>query len=173
MTLRAVEKATGVSKRVPEPARISKIRQPSPLVLHKLAEIYEVRTRLCWNSRVSGSQCGKCGQPTVGIRRGPINSEEESALRPVSDFLRSRRAWGRVDDLVSSPTAERSLSASVTGTTIGVWLTGPRRSPLDGRRTSCSSCKAQAPGRPNRRFGNYHTLVPALTAALHPICNAA
>ena len=95
LTLRAVERAIGVSNAYLSQLESGKIRQPSPVVLHKLAELYEVPYAVMLERAgypsLSGS--GAAGNPIiVDSRLGPINQDEEQALREYLDFLRSRRA---------------------------------------------------------------------------------
>jgi transcriptional regulator with XRE-family HTH domain len=94
LTLRAVERATGVSNAYLSQLESGKIRQPSPLILHKLAQLYEVPYSLLLQQAgypaPAGEQTG--GEPTVvDSRLGPISSAEETALRQYLEFLRSRR----------------------------------------------------------------------------------
>jgi transcriptional regulator with XRE-family HTH domain len=97
LTLRAVERATGVSNAYLSQLESGKIRQPSPLVLHKLAGLYEVSYAV---------MLGQAGYPAptaetvtgapmiVDSRLGPINDDEELALKEYLEFLRSRRTRG-------------------------------------------------------------------------------
>lgn len=94
LTLRAVEQATGVSNAYLSQLESGKIRQPSPLVLHKLAELYEIPyTLLLQQAGYPAPTAERAGnQPTVvDSRLGPITSEEENALRQYLEFLRSRQ----------------------------------------------------------------------------------
>lgn len=94
MTLRAVERATGVSNAYLSQLESSKIRQPSPLVLYKLAQLYEMPyTLLLEQAGYPAPTAERAGnQPAVvDSRLGPITSDEESALRQYLEFLRSRR----------------------------------------------------------------------------------
>jgi HTH-type transcriptional regulator, competence development regulator len=94
MSLRAVERATGVSNAYLSQLESGKIRQPSPVVLHKLAELYElpyatVMERAGYPAVTDG---GTETEPTViDSRLGPISTDEEHALREYLEFLRSRR----------------------------------------------------------------------------------
>lgn len=98
LSLRAVEKATGVSNAYLSQLESGKIRQPSPLVLHKLAQLYEMPYTLLLEKAgypAPAADSG-AGQPlVVDSRLGPISSDEESELKRYLEFLRSRR--GRKD----------------------------------------------------------------------------
>lgn len=94
LTLRAVERATGVSNAYLSQLESGKILQPSPLVLHKLAELYEVPYVLMLE---------QAGYPATGVdspggapmivdsRLGSMDHDEETALKEYLDFLRSRK----------------------------------------------------------------------------------
>ena len=93
-TLRAVEKATGVSNAYLSQLESGKIRQPSPLVLYKLAQLYEMPYMLLLEKAGYPAPMSdtSAGQPVVvDSRLGPISSDEESELRRYLEFLRSRR----------------------------------------------------------------------------------
>lgn len=94
LTLRAVERATGVSNAYLSQVESGKIRQPSPLVLHKLAELYELPYTLLLEQAGYPAPTAEnaAKKPTVvDSRLGPITSDEENALRQYLEFLRSRR----------------------------------------------------------------------------------
>ena len=98
LTLRAVEKATGVSNAYLSQLESGKIRQPSPLVLHKLAQLYEMPYTLLLEQAGYPNPAPEstAGTPmVVDSRLGPISSDEEDELRRYLEFLRSRR--GRKD----------------------------------------------------------------------------
>jgi HTH-type transcriptional regulator, competence development regulator len=94
LSLRAVERETGVSNAYLSQLESGKIRQPSPVVLHKLAELYGV---------AYGTVLERAGYPAVSggasdqepavidSRLGQITLDEERALREYLEFLRSRR----------------------------------------------------------------------------------
>ncbi len=94
LTLRAVEKAIGVSNAYLSQVESGKIRQPSPLVLHKLAQLYQVPYSLLlekagYPAPTSDNTAGQT--MVVDSRLGPISSDEENELRRYLEFLRSRR----------------------------------------------------------------------------------
>lgn len=94
LTLRAVEKATGVSNAYLSQVESGKIRQPSPLVLHKLAQLYEMPYTLLLEQAGYPAPASEShsGEPmVVDSRLGPISSDEETELRRYLEFLRSRR----------------------------------------------------------------------------------
>jgi transcriptional regulator with XRE-family HTH domain len=94
LTLRAVEKATGVSNAYLSQLECGKIRKPSPLVLHKLAQLYEMPYALLLEKAGYPSPTAEnvAGHPlVVDSRLGPISSYEETELRRYLEFLRSRR----------------------------------------------------------------------------------
>ena len=96
LTLRAVEKAIGVSNAYLSQLESGKIRQPSPLVLHKLSQLYEMPYTLLLEKAgyPAPMSDNPVGQPVVvDSRLGPISSDEESELKRYLDFLRSRRSW--------------------------------------------------------------------------------
>jgi transcriptional regulator with XRE-family HTH domain len=89
-----VEKATGVSNAYLSQVESGKIRQPSPLVLHKLAQLYEMPYTLLLEKAgyPAAMSDNPVGEPVVvDSRLGPISSDEESELKRYLDFLRSRR----------------------------------------------------------------------------------
>jgi transcriptional regulator with XRE-family HTH domain len=92
-SLRAVEKAIGISNAYLSQLESGKIKQPSPSILHKLAELYEI----------SYSDAMKlAGYPTLddatsdtaqlrfASRIGTVTPDEENALVEYLTFLRSR-----------------------------------------------------------------------------------
>jgi transcriptional regulator with XRE-family HTH domain len=103
LSLRAVERATGVSNAYLSQVESGKIRQPSPVVLHKLAELYELPYATIMER--AGYPMERAGYPAVtetgaggeaepfvmDSRLGPITTDEEHALREYLEFLRSRR----------------------------------------------------------------------------------
>lgn len=98
LTLRAGEGATGISNAYLSQLESGKIRQPSPLVLHKLAELYEVPYALLLElaGYPAPTTEATAGTPMiVDSRLGPINPDEETALKEYLAFLRSRRTSRR------------------------------------------------------------------------------
>ncbi len=98
LTLRAVEKAAAVSNAYLSQLESGKIRQPSPLILHKLAALYEVPYALMLEQAgypAADAATGAGASLILDSRLGPLNRDEETALKEYLDFLRSRR--GRRD----------------------------------------------------------------------------
>jgi transcriptional regulator with XRE-family HTH domain len=96
LSLRSVEEETGVSNAYLSQLEHGRIRQPSPVILHKLAELYGVSytdaMRLAGYpvprpSRIERE--GSTGRPFA--RLGDMTPEEERALAEYLDFLRTRR----------------------------------------------------------------------------------
>jgi|SRR5581483_11044353 len=96
LTLRAVEREVGVSNAYLSQLESGKIRQPSPVVLHKLAKLYEVPYAVVLERAGYPAAADEPpGEPViVDSRLGPINGDEERALKEYLDFLRSRRGKG-------------------------------------------------------------------------------
>jgi len=96
LTLRSVEESTGVSNAYLSQLEHGKIRQPSPVILHKLTELYAVSysdaMRLAGYPvpEFAGTGTAK-PMPKSFSRFGDITPDEESALGEYLDFLRSRR----------------------------------------------------------------------------------
>jgi HTH-type transcriptional regulator, competence development regulator len=98
LSQREVERATGVSNAYLSQLESGKVHEPSPKILHKLSEIYEV---------AYADLLIAAGYPlpeTRGKRRaalrstsrlGPISTEEEAELKKYLDFLRSKERTRR------------------------------------------------------------------------------
>jgi HTH-type transcriptional regulator, competence development regulator len=96
LTLRAVEQETGVSNAYLSQLESGKIKQPSPVFLHKLSDLFEVSyTDLLslagYPIPSSEEEATKSG---IAARIGPITDAEESALIEYLEFLRNRRRKG-------------------------------------------------------------------------------
>jgi transcriptional regulator with XRE-family HTH domain len=97
LTLRAVEQATGVSNAYLSQLESGKIKQPSPIILHKLSQLYGV-------SYVDAMR--SAGYPMPGENKreqraarmsGPfadLTEEEEAELTEYLAFIRTRRRRG-------------------------------------------------------------------------------
>lgn len=96
LTLRAVEDATGISNAYLSQLESDKIKQPSPVVLHKLSGLYKASY---------SALLGLAGYPVPGTdsvaeksslaaRIGPVTRHEEDAIVEYLEFLRSRRKGG-------------------------------------------------------------------------------
>ena len=96
LSLRGVERVTGVSNAYLSQLESGKIRQPSPVVLHKLAELYElpyamIMERAGYPAVTEAGAGGETEPSVIDSRLGPITTDEEHALREYLEFLRSRR----------------------------------------------------------------------------------
>jgi transcriptional regulator with XRE-family HTH domain len=97
LTLRAVEQATGVSNAYLSQIESGKIKQPSPIVLHKLCQLYGV-------SYADAMRSAGYPLPDEDIREehaarmsGPfvdLTEEEEVELTEYLTFIRTRRRRG-------------------------------------------------------------------------------
>lgn len=94
LSLRAVEDATGVSNPYLSQLESGKVRQPSPVVLHKLAKLYEVSysdaMRLA-GYPVPGDSSDEPQPPSAALRFQHVTEEEADALEVYLEFLRSKR----------------------------------------------------------------------------------
>lgn len=93
MSLRAVEEQTDVSNAYLSQLEHGRIRQPSPVILYKLSELY----------RVSYAKAMRlAGYPVPGLperepapaglaRFGDVTPDEEDALAEYLEFLRARQ----------------------------------------------------------------------------------
>lgn len=100
LTLRAVEEATGVSNAYLSQLETGRIRQPSPVILHKLCTAYGVSYEQAM--RLSGYPLPPGDAVTGGpvadrgaSRFGDISADEEAALTEYLEFLRARRKGRR------------------------------------------------------------------------------
>ncbi len=89
-SLREVEEKSGISNPFLSQLESGKVKQPSPVMLHKLAELYGVpyealMERAGYPAPQSGHAVSK-----VFHRLGHISEEEEEALLVYLSFLRSR-----------------------------------------------------------------------------------
>ena len=97
-TLRFVEKQTGISNAYLSQLENGKIRQPSPTLLHKLCELYDVSyaeaMKLADYPIPSESDFPnkpiETAEPGLFTRFGQITADEEKKLAEYLDFLRSK-----------------------------------------------------------------------------------
>jgi HTH-type transcriptional regulator, competence development regulator len=93
LTLRGVEELTGISNAYLSQLEGDKIKQPSPVVLHKLSKLYKSSYP---------TLLGLAGYPVpdtetvaegslLAARIGPVTTEEENEIVEYLGFLRSRR----------------------------------------------------------------------------------
>ncbi|HZI58591.1 MAG TPA: helix-turn-helix transcriptional regulator [Verrucomicrobiae bacterium] len=95
LSLRAVEASTGISNAYLSQLENGKIQEPSPNLLHKLAELYREDYRKLLELAgypVPSTTSGVNSQ--LAARLGNTTKEEENALVEYLDFLRSRRKAG-------------------------------------------------------------------------------
>jgi len=94
LSLRAVEKATGVSNAYISQVESGKIKQPSPTILYKLSELYQIAYNdvlvLAGHPVPSDDNSELNPSRTLG-RFGAITLEEEQELADYLAFLRARR----------------------------------------------------------------------------------
>lgn len=92
LSLRAVEEATGVSNAYLSQLEQGKIKKPSPLILHKLSEVYKIPYsdlfRLVGYPVMDGSLDTETA--ARASRMGPITQDEEESLMEYLQFLRTR-----------------------------------------------------------------------------------
>lgn len=98
LSLRGVEKETAISNAYLSQLESDKIKQPSPTLLHKLSEVYEVPYNTLLE--LAGYPANQTGEePPVGnklaARLGRVTKKEEDALVEYLEFLRSRSKGGR------------------------------------------------------------------------------
>jgi len=94
LTLRAAEETSGVSNAYLSQLENGKIRQPSPVTLHKLSELYKVSYADILGLTGYPVPARDSDGPTharLASRLGPVTEEEEESLIEYLEFLRSRR----------------------------------------------------------------------------------
>lgn len=93
LSLRAVEKAVGISNAYLSQLESGKIKQPSPSILHKLAELYDISYAEIMKLAgypVLEEATNNTDHTGFASRIGPVTPEEETALVEYLNFLRSR-----------------------------------------------------------------------------------
>jgi transcriptional regulator with XRE-family HTH domain len=97
LTLRAAEKDTGISNAYLSQLEAGKIQQPSPVILHKLSELYKVSYADLME--LAGypvpNRSDSSSTTALASRIGPVTKEEEEALAEYLQFMRSRRKRGK------------------------------------------------------------------------------
>jgi HTH-type transcriptional regulator, competence development regulator len=97
ITLRKVEELTGVSNAYLSQLEGAKIRQPSPVDLHKLCNLYEISYALAMEHAgyplPEGMPASTSQQRLLG-RLGPTTPDEEDALVDYAAFLRTKKRRG-------------------------------------------------------------------------------
>jgi HTH-type transcriptional regulator, competence development regulator len=100
LTLRAVEKETGISNPYLSQLEGDKIKQPSPNLLHKLCELYRVSYKESMEltgyptDQIATQEDLSDGRSRLAARIGAVTPAEEDALLEYLTFLRSRRKKG-------------------------------------------------------------------------------
>lgn len=95
LSLREVEKGTGVSNAYVSQLESEKIKQPSPIVLHKLSQLYEVSYELLMERvgyPVSNSAVNTKARQQASHRFGTVTNDEEIALLEYLAFLRKQKS---------------------------------------------------------------------------------
>lgn len=95
MTLRDVERQADVSNAYLSQLESGKIKQPSPLTLHKLSEIYNVSYEILME-RVGyptpkNETMNRKEVPAISHRIGSITNDEEIELLNYLKFMRNRK----------------------------------------------------------------------------------
>lgn len=94
LTLRAVEAETGVSNAYLSQLETGKIRSPSPSILRKLSDLYNVPyTTLLELAGYPVPESGKLDTSLTDLaaRLGPVSPEEADELADYLQYLRSKR----------------------------------------------------------------------------------
>lgn len=93
LSLRSVEKKTGISNAYLSQLENMKISNPSPLILHKLAECYQISYE--YLLKLSGyptlEASGDSQHKRIGRTIDGLTEDEEEKLIEYLQFLRSRR----------------------------------------------------------------------------------
>jgi len=98
LTLRAVEGKTGVSNAFLSQIESGKVKRPSPVVLHKLADAFGVPYETLMEKAgypVPGAAKRSRASDGLFQRFGRLSQEEEDALLEYLTFIRSRNQKGR------------------------------------------------------------------------------
>jgi transcriptional regulator with XRE-family HTH domain len=97
LTLRDVERQTEVSNAYLSQLESSKIKQPSPTTLYKLAELYGIKYELLMEKvgypvpKPAATVRTRKSESTIQHRIGEISNEEEMELLEYLKFIRSKR----------------------------------------------------------------------------------
>lgn len=96
LTLREVEAATGISNPYLSQLENGKVREPSPVHLHKLSQLYGVSyaTLLQLAGYPVPGRAAPPPESPIAARLGPVTKDEEEALADYLAFLRSKRSRG-------------------------------------------------------------------------------
>ncbi|MEG4006274.1 helix-turn-helix transcriptional regulator [Microcoleus sp. Pol11C1] len=94
LTLRAVETETGISNAYISQLERGKIRSPSPVILRKLSDLYNIPyTTLLELAGYPVPQSGKLDTSLTDIaaRLGPVSPDEADELADYLKYLRSKQ----------------------------------------------------------------------------------
>jgi len=95
LSLRAVATETGISNPYLSQLEGDKIKQPSPTLLHKVCELYEISyhtaMELAGYPTVQANEKAPSYRNGFAARLGPVTRKEEEALIEYLEFLRVRR----------------------------------------------------------------------------------
>jgi transcriptional regulator with XRE-family HTH domain len=96
LTLRAVERATGISNAYLSQIETGDVREPSPTMLAKLSDLYAIpcEITLAYAGYPVPGTGNADGAASIASRIGRITEEEEVALLEYLDFLRTKRDRG-------------------------------------------------------------------------------
>jgi transcriptional regulator with XRE-family HTH domain len=94
LTLRAVQEAVGISNAYLSQLETGKVRSPSPVVLHKLSELYELPyatvMEIAGYPSPQNVQTGSTDSP-LAARIGKTTPDEEDAIVEYVRFIRSQK----------------------------------------------------------------------------------
>ena len=96
LSLRAVEERIGISNAFLSQLESGKVKQPSPLILHKLAQLYGIEYETLMDA--TGYPVPKPQHKIDALvfgRLGKVTVEEETQLADFLSFIRSRQQKGR------------------------------------------------------------------------------
>lgn len=97
LSLRSVERSTGISNPYLSQLEGDKIKRPSPIVLHKLSDLYKISYATLLSLAgypVPGDRSNATNQTGLAARIGHVTTDEEEALVEYLEFLRARRRKG-------------------------------------------------------------------------------
>lgn len=92
--MRYVENATSISNAYLSQLESNKIKQPSPKVLHKLSEVYQISYAKVMKLAGYPIPEGSENISSLQARVGPTTLDEEDSLVEYLEFLRSKRQLG-------------------------------------------------------------------------------
>lgn len=93
LSQRDVERCTGISNAYLSQLESGKVKEPSPRILHKLSEIYDIEyADLLVAAGYPLPESGRKRRAAFrsSNRFGPMTADEETALKEYLEFLRSK-----------------------------------------------------------------------------------